>query len=464
MKRIFQVSAVTAAVLTLSACNWFDGDSDDETIVEPPVAESSFIRVHHSVADAPNVNVLANDAAVLEDVPFLTSSEILTVDAGDYSVQVDGILPGDETATVIGPADVTLAADTRYEIFAIGEVGDESIAPLIIDNAVSDVGDGNIRVQVVHASPNAGDVDLFVTAPDAALADEAPLATLSFGDSTDQIEVPGGDYQIRLTAPGEPDTVAFDSGEVTLDAGADLVIAAVDNTAAGDSPVVLQVADGEASSIIRDVATGSDLRVVHAAADAPNVDVTLDNAAAPAIEDLPFGEFTPYVALDATDYLVDVAATGGDPVVIDDAELTTVAGEQYSVYAIGELGDESLTLAVLNESTRRIATEAQLQVVHASVTAGNVDIYLTETDSITDAEPAVADVPFVIDELVSTGNLSIAAGTYFVTVTGAGSKDAAIGPVEVTLEAGNIYTAVAVDANGGGLPPQLILMDDFVAE
>jgi len=32
----------------------------------------------------------------------------------------------------------------------------------------------------------------------------------------------------------------------------------------------------------------------------------------------------------------------------------------------------------------------------------------------------------------------------------------------VDLAAGGIYTAIAVDATGGGLLPQLILLDDFV--
>lgn len=460
MKGITKLSAAAVAVLTLSGCDWFDGDDDTNTTVEPPPPSSTFVRVHHTSPDAPDVNVLVNGAAALESVPYQTSSGVLELDAGDYEIQVDGILPGGEVATVIGPADLSFMADTRYEIFAVGKVGDESIAPLILSNAVAPVTDGNVRVQVVHAAPDAPDVDVYVTAPDAALADETAVGTLTFGDNTAQLEVPTGDYQIRVTVAGDPAAVAFDSGTVNLDAGADLVIAAVANTAAGESPVALQVSDGTTTELVYDVNSGSNLRVVHASADAPNVDITLNNAAEAAIPDLAFGDFAGYVNLSAADYLVDVAATGGAPVVIDDAELTLELGAQYSVYAIGGLAD--LTLAVLPETNRSIATAAQLQVVHASVSAGNVDIYLTATDDISEAEPAVPNVPFTIDDLVSTGNLQVPAGDYVVTVTAAGTKDAAIGPVPVTLAAGGVYTAVAVDANGGGLPPQLILMDDFV--
>ncbi|PTB98606.1 DUF4397 domain-containing protein, partial [Thalassospira xiamenensis] len=122
----------------------------------------------------------------------------------------------------------------------------------------------------------------------------------------------------------------------------------------------------------------------------------------------------------------------------------------------------TLDLALISESNRPIATAAQIQVVHASVSAGEVDIYLTETDDISEAEPAVAGVPFNVEDLVSTGNLQVAPGDYVISVTAAGTKTVAIGPLPVTLDAGGVYTAVAVDADGGGLPPQVILLDDFV--
>jgi hypothetical protein len=65
----------------------------------------------------------------------------------------------------------------------------------------------------------------------------------------------------------------------------------------------------------------------------------------------------------------------------------------------------NINLQVLTEQRRPIATAAQLQIVHASPSAGNVDVYLTETDDISNAEPALSDVPFDADALVSSGNI-----------------------------------------------------------
>ncbi len=65
--------------------------------------------------------------------------------------------------------------------------------------------------------------------------------------------------------------------------------------------------------------------------------------------------------------------------------------------------------------------------------------------------------------MTDTGFVSYAAGSYALTITPAGSKTPAIGPLTVELANAGIYTAVARDAAGGGSPLGLILLDDFAA-
>lgn len=72
-------------------------------------------------------------------------------------------------------------------------------------------------------------------------------------------------------------------------------------------------------------------------------------------------------------------------------------------------------------------------------------------------DAAVPGLTFLDD----SGYLSVEPGSYDVVVTGAGATAAAIGPAPVTLEAGGVYTAAARDADGGGAPFALILLDDF---
>ena len=458
--KIFALPAVLS--LSLSGC-WLDGDSDPVPTPEPPppppppVVVNASLQVVHTSIDAPDVNILANGAAAVEGLAFANASEVLSLAPATYSVAVDAILPGDgNTATVIGPLDLTLEEAVRYTVFAVGKVAEDTLEPLVVTGTVDDVAAGKIRLQVVHAASTAPEVDIHVTAPGAALG--APLDTLMFKDSTEYVEVDPGEYQVRITLPGT-DTVVFDSGTLPLTtAGTDLVVAAIDSQYSGASPVSLLAVgqDGSEMAILDANATAS-VRVVHNVSDAPAVDVIVNDAIT-LVDALAFPDFTHYVAVAPDTYNVKVAADADNSVVVIDADLPLAAGDFYSVLAVGSLGENSIEPLVLADMPRRIATEAQVRIVHGSTLAGNVDIYVTATEDISAATPAFAAVPFKAE----TGYVSLAAGDYIVTVTPAGSKTAAIGPVALTLAANSIYTAIARDGAGLAANVGLILMDDFV--
>jgi hypothetical protein len=298
-------------------------------------------------------------------------------------------------------------------------------------------------------------VDVFVTTPGADLTTTAPLGSFAFKETLGPVEVASGDYQIRVTLVGDPATVVYDSGTLTLNAGDDLLLSAVNNTLTGAAPISLVALTGAGSAEILDAATPANLRVVHASADAPNVDV-IANDAVTLVSDLPFTQAAGFLDVDPATYNVKVTAAGNAGAVVIDADLTLDAGTSYDVLAVGGLA--SIEPLVLADDFRRVATEAKLRVVHASPTAQDVDIYVTAPGTdINSVSPTLAAVPFK----ANTGFLGLAPGTYEVTVTPAGSKTAAIGPAEITIDASGVYTAIARDAVGGGAPLNLILLDDF---
>jgi len=72
--------------------------------------------------------------------------------------------------------------------------------------------------------------------------------------------------------------VLFRASSLSLNAGRDLLFVVVANTATGPSPVSLVLNDGFVNGEILDAGTTSDLRVIHAAPDAPALDVIADPA------------------------------------------------------------------------------------------------------------------------------------------------------------------------------------------
>ncbi len=470
------LALASVLVAGTTGCDIFDDDDDDDVAEDDggdaggddPVA-TALARVFHAVADAPDVDALADGNVVFEDVAFKAGTAFAEVDAVATEFSVNAITPGGDV-TVIMPTSVELLADTEYTIAAIGTVA--TIAPIVIANTVAPVTAGNVRVQVVHASPAAPTVDVFVTAPDADLAAAGePLTSFAFGEFTSQVEVPAGDYQIRVTLEDDIDTVVFDSGTVTLADGLDLQIYAVNNTATGDAPITLAAIDNsgtiDGTLEIFDVATPTSLRVVHASPDAPDVDVIVnDDADNPAVNDLAFPVVTGFIDLPVpagdSSITINVKVTPFDNagvVVNNDGmgdDVTLDRGLEYTVLATGVLAD--FALLPLVDDDRSIATEARVRIVHGSPAAGEVDIYVTAPGTdISTVDPAFTAVPFRAD----TGYVPLAAGDYEVTVTPTGTTDAAIGPAAITVEAGGVYTAVARDAAGGGAPLGLILFDDF---
>jgi hypothetical protein len=442
--------SVLAAAALLTGCH----NSNDDN---GPPAPTASLRVIHASPDAPSVNVTKDNALIAPNLGYAGVTPLGTYTAGTASLKVDAILPGGNV-TVIGPANVTLAANTINTVLAVGKVGSATLAPLVVTQPSTPISPlGSVRATVVHAAPNAPTVDVYVTAPTANLSVTPKLGTFSFGGQLGPATIPPGTYRIRVTPQNQPNTVVFDSGSVTLNVSDDLFIAAVQNTGPGTSPIGLVTANSAGSGQILDAATPAQLRVIHASPDAPAVDVVVNNnCAAPVLRNVPFPAFSSYLSVPPATYNVKVTAAGNCGAVVIDANLTLDAGKQYSVYATGPLA--SITPYVLTDDNRSLATAAKVRIVHAAPGAGAVDIYVTAPGtSLASAAPVFTNVPL----RSATGYVNLVGGSYAVTVTPTGTKTAAIGPATITVADGGVYTAAARDAPGGGSPFGLILLDDF---
>jgi uncharacterized protein DUF4397 len=225
--RFAQLALVMAAALAAAAC-------DDDTAT--PASEAR-VRVVHASPDAPNVDVVVDGATVLSNVPFGAASDYLPVDAGNRQLQVRPA--GSSTAVIDANQDLEDGSD--YTVIASGLVANISALALRDDNAVPAA--GQIRLRVVHGAPSAPAVDVYVTAPGADLNAATPtLSSVPFGAASNYLEVPAGNYQVRVTVAGTR-TVAIDTGALSLAAGAVRTAIALDAPGGGPPFSVLLLAD-----------------------------------------------------------------------------------------------------------------------------------------------------------------------------------------------------------------------------
>jgi trimeric autotransporter adhesin len=418
------------------------------TITVTPL-ENAMVRVLHASPDAPMVNLWVNDAVVKSKLDYQQSTGNLTLPEGSYKIAVEGIIPGGN-AVVIGPVNLPLAGKTHYDIVAVNSVS--KIEPLVLSDTGMLSDSTKVRVRVAHLAAAAPAVKVFVTAPDADLASATALGSFAFKGTLGPVEVAAGNYRIRVTLADN--TVVFDSGTINLAAGKDLLVGAIPNTTNGASPIRLAVLDGDATAIIADKSVGANLRVVHDSANAPAVDVIVNNAMSPAISNLAFPSATGYVNLPAATYNFKVTPTGTLTPAVINADVPLANGMEYTLLAVGALAN--IEPLLLTDNNRAVATEAKVRLVHGSSLAGNVDIYVLPSGTSTaNQTPAFANVAFK----ANTGYVSLAAGKYDVIITPTGQPATAAIKVTVDLQAGKVYTAIARDGVNLTTPLSVIGLD-----
>src|SRR3990167_7080799 len=210
-KKILLTSILATSVL-LAGCS----DDDDDS----PAAQYSYVRVLHASADAPNVDVLVDGQVALADVAYQQGSGYLRLSAGNHEVA----LRVSDSSTIALSANVTLAADAYYSVIAQNDVADLELQ--VLDDTTR-VNNGSTDVTVVHAATEAGNVDVYVTAANAELPDDATLGNVPFDANATLPNIASGSYQVRLTGAGSSDVV-YDSG--TLGIAGDLYAVAVNST------------------------------------------------------------------------------------------------------------------------------------------------------------------------------------------------------------------------------------------
>lgn len=236
LPRVARAPLATAllALATVAACG------DDDAVTAPTPAPAR-LKVVHAVGDAPPVDVRVDDgAAAVTGLAFRQSTPAyLVVPSGERRLRV---LPtGTQTAVI--DARATIAPEADVTVIATGRVSGGNVAPLVLVDSNTTPAAGQVRVRVVHAAATVGSVDVYVSAPGAALPASPTLAGVPFRAASGYLAVPAGSYQVRVTPAGQRGTVAIDVTTPALPAGLVAKAIAVDPLTAGQAPTVIFTLD-----------------------------------------------------------------------------------------------------------------------------------------------------------------------------------------------------------------------------
>ena len=461
MSKLSKLLIAAFAILVIAGC-----ESKEEVL--PGLLEVRFLNAS---PDAPSVNIhvkgLVGEGS-LSGIGYKQGSvangqTFIPVRFGGTILQIESVRPeGNELEFEL--SDFAQTDETNYEIILLGKFADSTLDTLVISNLQTDVPAGSFRVQFVHASPDAADLVVYVTAPEAMLDGAPSLGPVGFKSAVAPVVYPAGTYQIRVAHASDPLVAIYDSGPLPLSAGLDFMITIVKNTATGDAPISLIFEDDSIRNEVPDFNTPAVLRFVNAIPDAPALDLLIDDVLLPEFTGLEFTEVSPYVDLDLDPAL---APETYNLKVVDSPSMLEVItadpavqfGGANTLIATGRLADVPLPEFQIPDDIRPVATEAKLRVVNASNVAGTVDVYI-------EAPETVIDLTLIRDRLTSqadtTTYLSLAEGAYEITLTEVDDPTQVINDtMPVAVVNGGIYTAIAIDSIGGIAPVQWILTDDI---
>ncbi len=187
--------------------------------------------------------------------------------------------------------------------------------------------DGKARVRVVHASPDAPAVDVWVNG--AVAFSNAP-----FKGITNYASLDPASYQVQVTPTGASTPVVIDA-TLDLAADTDYTVVAVGQLA-NIEPLVLVDNNGTPA------AGKAHVRFVHASPDAPAVDIAVKGGPV-LFANVAFKGVGTYLPVDAGTYDLEVRLAGTTTVALEVPGVKLDAQTVYTIFAMGLAGDGTLT-------------------------------------------------------------------------------------------------------------------------
>ncbi len=179
----------------------------------------------------------------------------------------------------------------------------------------------NASVRVLHASPDAPAVDVWVDG-------SKVLTNVPFKGISGYLPLPAGAHQVKVVATGTTSPAVIDAG-VTVEAGKAYTIAAAGKLVSVAPQVFVD--DPMAT-------TGKAMiRVIHLSPDAPAVDVAVKGQAPSAalVKNLVFPKASDYAAVAPATYDLEVRLAGTTTVALPLNGVALAGATNYTVFAVG---------------------------------------------------------------------------------------------------------------------------------
>lgn len=398
------------------------------------------IQIIHNSADlaAATVDVRINGGFAdpsLDNLAFREATPFLTVPAGTYTVTIHPPTSVDASNPLFTKT-LTVVDNENYVVMAAGIVSPTGYAPATPFDLFVKTGARteatvatNNDILVFHGATDAPTVKVKnVTNP---LATSDLVASASFNNFTDYIEVPNANYDLQIRTLDETSVAEYGAPLQTLNAaGASVTVMAsgfLNPTANSNGPafgLFAVLANGTVIPLPSQAISTARLQVVHNCASpaAATVDVWA-NGAIKLIPNFAFRTATPFIDVPAgVDIALDITAPNSTDVSgsLYDQTINLEGGEKYVAVASGTIGGTFLpatpfSIIAFDGARESAATagDVDVRVFHGATDAPAVDVRETSVP----AGVVVSGIEFGENQ----GYLSLDPAAYVLQIEAAGT-------------------------------------------
>ncbi len=395
-----------AGVALLSACG---GGGDDS---------KAQMRLLNASVGYASLDLVVDSTTVNSGVAYAAVGEYASISTSDTGTEIQNSSVGSTVASTTP----SLTAGAKYTMIAYGAAGSARTALLQEDQEAP--ASGKSKLLVLNLAPDAGALDVYLTATDESLDAATAVSTgISAGGGSGYNTLNAGTYRVRLTGTGDKNDVRLDIPAVTLSStGVSTLV--LTGTAGGVLVNGMQLVQQgtvtnfpNATARARLVAAVSGSAAV--AGSLGNVEL-MGNSSSPTI-----GAYKTVAA--GTNTLT--VYVNGSPVTL--ASPTLTAGNDYTLMVWGS--DTGPVLKVLNDDNRLPANTgyAKIRLVNG-VTSGSTGLTLNVDYS--------ALASSVTPGNASTALSTAASTTALLTVTSPSSASAVYTMTDMTLLSSSVYT------------------------
>jgi len=410
--RLAWLSIAVALVAAIAGCTLSSGGYNTTS---PPK-----IRVFNGAIDIGTVDVTLGGVFSVPVLGYEQFSTYRTTSTGAQTVTITQT----GTTNVVTQTTQDFQNGDRFSYILYGRPSAPSTI-LVRDN-VELPGGGSFKVRFINAATEMGPLDLYVTAPDAALDATSPsIGGVVLGGVSDFIEPNAGDVQVRITPAGSK-TVLYDSGKIGLSERNAYSVVAYSR---GDPKLVnagILTMDTLGSGQLINSTVG-EIRLVNGVTGVGPINMLVDGAAS--IGSIAYGFASPYQPGTAGSHTIVLEPTSAPGSALVTGTLQLAPGGATTIVGFGATGSVvAVSLADINFMPM-VAGNARVRVLNANSAGKSVTTFVNGSLVVGALSPGNSSVYFELPAQTYTfGFVDATTSTDVLDVPG------------VVLAAGHTYT------------------------